>query len=147
MGIHTGSLILGVIGNENRMEVTIISKAVDFALNLGKLTKTYGCTILISEDALIKLGNTVRFRYRILDMVSTNEKSELIYIFEILNGEEEKLRKHKEETRDLFGKAVELYHNNKLEESLDIFQKILTINPEDKAAKFYYDRCSSADKG
>lgn len=147
LGIHTGSLILGVIGNENRMEVTIISKAVDFALNLGKLTKTYGCTILISEDALIKLGNTVRFRYRILDMVSTNEKSELIYIFEILNGEEEKLRKHKEETRDLFGKAVELYHNNKLEESLDIFQKILTINPEDKAAKFYYDRCSSADKG
>ena len=147
MGIHAGSLILGVIGNENRMEGTIISKAVDFAMNLGKLTKTYGSTILISGDALIKLGNTVRFRYRILDMVSTNEKSGLIYIFEILNGEEEKLRKHKEETRDLFGKAVELFHSDKLDESLDIFQNILTINPEDKVARFYYERCSSADKG
>ncbi|MGB4204671.1 MAG: adenylate/guanylate cyclase domain-containing protein [Bacteroidales bacterium] len=147
LGIHTGSLILGIIGNENRMEDTIIGKAVDFAMNLANLTKTYGSTLLISEDALIKLGNTVHFRYRIIDMVSTNEKSELIYIFEILNGEEEKLRKHKEETRDLFGKAVELYHSDKLDESLDIFHKILTINPEDKAAKFYYDRCSSADNG
>ncbi len=48
-GLHTGSLMLGIIGEAERMQGTVIADAVNLAARLESLTKRYGASIIISE--------------------------------------------------------------------------------------------------
>jgi len=53
IGIHIGFQILGIIGDQQRLEGTVISDAVNTAVRLEGLTKIFGTELLISEQALL----------------------------------------------------------------------------------------------
>lgn len=50
MGIHSGEVITGNIGNENRKQYSISGKAVIIAFRLEQLNKDYNTQLLISEE-------------------------------------------------------------------------------------------------
>ena len=52
IGIHHGDLMLGTIGEAQRMEGTVISDSVNTAARLESLTKTFDSTIIISDTVL-----------------------------------------------------------------------------------------------
>jgi len=49
MGLHTGILIAGTIGSDDRMEYTVIGDTVNMASRIEAATKAYGTDLLISE--------------------------------------------------------------------------------------------------
>ncbi|MCB1317379.1 MAG: adenylate/guanylate cyclase domain-containing protein, partial [Leptospiraceae bacterium] len=49
IGLHAGPLMLGTIGENERMEGTVISDAVNLAARVEGLTKKYGTAILITD--------------------------------------------------------------------------------------------------
>jgi len=55
IGVHTGPLMLGTIGENRRMDSTVISDTVNAASRLEGLTKKYSVDILLSGETLADL--------------------------------------------------------------------------------------------
>lgn len=139
VGLHTGTLMLGTIGERERMESTVIADAVNLASRLEGLTKVYGAGILISENTLIGLQET--YQYRFLEKVTVKGKKTAVGVFEIYDHEPEEMQRLKRETADIFAEAVDLYSQQKYAEAQQKFEEILGINSGDKVAKLFGDRC------
>lgn len=63
VGIHSGDVIVGTVGQPQRMDITIISDAVNIASRLQSLTRDYCAQTLLSEASYQKMIDLTRVRY------------------------------------------------------------------------------------
>jgi len=141
IGIHMGDLILGTIGEEARMDTTVISDTVNIAARLEGLTKTFGAKIIISEQLLKNISDFDNFYYRALGRIKVKGKEKAVNIIEVVLPERENSYQIiNEDAKELFEKALELYYDQQFDDAAKSFEKIFTID-EDSAAIYYHAKC------
>ncbi|MCU0545838.1 MAG: ATP-binding protein [Oscillatoriaceae cyanobacterium Prado104] len=140
IGLHSGNLMLGTIGERERMESTVIADAVNLASRLEGLTKVYGAAILVSEAIMDRLTEPAKYKFRFVDRVAVKGKTVPVSVFEIFNTEAAESIKLKQQTLEIFQEGLNFYYAHKFRAAQQIFENILHINPEDKVAMLYFKR-------
>lgn len=140
MGIHTGSLVMGIIGDENRQDAAIISDTVNSAARMESLTKSYGNKIVLSKSSLDKLINSEEFQIRALGQAMVKGKKQPLDIYECFDGDSVKLQNQKHALLDQFSAAVQSYYQRDFQKALKGFESIYDTNPEDLVAYSFIKR-------
>ena len=138
IAIHKGPLMLGVIGEEERLESNVISDKVSLAHILQRLTVTVGSSILITEDALATVQHTDLFLCRSLGRVRIPEHSEPLKLFDVYQGDPEPVRNLKHKTKRTFEEAVLMYQEGRFYDAREAFLEVIKVNRYDRAAQLYF---------
>lgn len=147
IGIHLGTLILGTIGDSQRMQGTVISDSVNLASRLEGLTKEFGVSVIISKDIFDKLENPEKYCYRFLGNSSVKGKSEKTAVFEIYSADNSDLKELKNRTKIDFEAGVYFYNTAQFIEAAERFKKVCEVNDSDKIAKIYLKKsCDEINK-
>ncbi|MCW7468612.1 adenylate/guanylate cyclase domain-containing protein [Leptospira kanakyensis] len=140
VGIHFGELMLGIIGEEQRIESAVLSDSMGVANSLESMTKKYGAKIIISLDALLELQHPDSYPHRILDFIKIPAKQKLIGIAQVLVEGVEESFGLKLKTKEQFEESVNLFWDGEFVKAGVGFRSVLGIDPSDKAAKLYLER-------
>lgn len=139
VGIHSGSIILGTVGWEDRMDSTVLGDNVNLAARVEGLTKYYGAPILIT-DATLQLLNR-DFRYRELDWVRVKGKTKPVQIFEILEGDSLETLDAKEKSGKAIKNGLEHRKQKNWNRAIHDFERALSEYPDDRAVFWHLHRC------
>ena len=142
-GVNTGKLMLGTVGEHERMDGSVISDAVNLCSRVQTLTRVYGSSILTTGHTLKALSDPRRFTFRFIDRVRVRGKREAILLFEILDGESEELGRRRVAYKEELSHALRLYFGRRFEESLQIVTKLREKNPDDRILRIYQRRCEN----
>lgn len=132
MGLHTGPLVMGIIGDETRQDAAIISDTVNTAARLESLTKEYGVGIILSQRTLENIANPEAFSFRYLGSKKVKGKAEGIQIYECLEGDDAETINLKKEYLDDFTQGVTLFENEEYEKALKILSDLWKPETKDK---------------
>ncbi len=140
IGIHVGHTMLGMIGEENRMQGDTLSDNVNLTARLEGLTKFYGVSLLISQQTYDNLSNPDNYKIRFLDRAIVKGRNEPISVYEIIDAEPEEIQDLKVKTLAIFEQGWEHYRQGHLSDAQACFEAVLSVNPTDKTAQLYLER-------
>ena len=146
VGINTGRMMLGTLGEADRMEGSVISDAVNLASRLEGLTKRYASKVIISEQTYRHL-DTGKFDCRLIDSVVVKGKDRPVRIFEVIDGEPPEVARLKRSSLAQFSEAMSLYKGQKFAEARDLFKAVLSESENDNVARLYVERCEKLLEG
>ncbi len=139
IGIHSGNIILGTIGDEERMDGTVISDTVNLASRLENLTKI-GAPIIVSHTTLYTLENISNYHFRFIGEMYVKGKQNHVSVFEIFDGCSREIIDLKDRTKREFEAGITSLSRREYDLATQHFASVLEQMPDDRVARFYHDR-------
>jgi len=140
IGIHSGSVMMGIVGENERLSSTVISPNVNLASRVESLTKQTASGMLITRDTLNQLaGHEEEFSYRFIGMVQAAGVNEVAGLFDMLDALPEREKKCRLATKEVFESGVRKYHMKDYAAAVQRFEKVIAADPQDKCASLHLE--------
>lgn len=142
IGLNTGTLMLGTIGGNTRMDTTVIADTVNVAARLEGLTKRFKANILVSENTLTHMEHVERYNVRFLGKVQVKGKTTSVPIYELYDGDATEIIGLKRQTQAVFEQGLQHYFAREFIKAMGCWSQVLAAHPDDKTAQLYIERCA-----
>ncbi|MPZ35214.1 MAG: hypothetical protein GEV13_30275 [Rhodospirillales bacterium] len=142
VGINSGTLMMGTIGEKHRMDGTVISDAVNLASRIEGLTKIYDVKLLVSQYTVESLADPKAYDIRPIDVVVVKGKTHPVTVCEVFQRDPDAQRVAKAGTRDLLQSGVEALARRDLVRARRFFEESLQKLPGDMAASNLLKKCA-----
>lgn len=136
VGLHRGSLMLGTIGEHERMDGTVIADAVNVASRVEGLTKYFGARVIVTDEVRSGLADPAAYTMRFLGRVAVMGKRHGVGMYEVIDGDPPDRRARKLVTADAFAGAVTAFAAGAFDEAVERFDAVLQADGADGAATY-----------
>jgi len=140
IGIHQGPLLLGTIGEAERMDSTVISSVVNLTSRLESLTRDYRTPIIVSPEIIMSLPPEIKVDYRFLGHEQIRGFDTPQPIFEIFTPDPINIREQKIRSKAELEDALIHFSKSEFREAAQILLKLRRHYPDDPAPATYLKR-------
>ncbi|MDV6235495.1 adenylate/guanylate cyclase domain-containing protein [Leptospira ellisii] len=139
-GIHRGPIVLGTIGEAERMEGAVMSASVTIATRVGQLCRLFDSAILMTDHVLFNLETPENYHTRVLDRIQLKGHNSVVTILEVFNGQPGPILSQFMDTKEEFERGIAHFRERNFEEACVVFNRVLERNKLDRPARWYLEK-------
>lgn len=138
IGLSTGPLTLGIIGDGRQLAPSLIGDTANLASRMEGLSKHYGVRVVLSDALCQRLAEEIPLR--LLDRVRAKGRTEITAIYEALDADPPALQAQKRRILDSFSIGQEAERRGDFATAVKAFTDVIEILPEDVTARLWLER-------
>ncbi len=132
IGLNTGRIMVGMVGEANRLQGDAFSDHVNLTARLEGLTKYYSVSLIISAATKEHLKAPSKFNIRFLDKVQVKGKTKALELYEVYDTDPEHFLAAKQTTQQEYEEAMNCYYARDFNEAQAKLFRVVQANPKDK---------------